>query len=176
MPEPTDHDDTRLDGLRVVAHPLRLRLLSLLTAQAMSAAEAARAVGESQANVSYHLRRLADAGLVTLVEEVRVRGGVARRYRHDPTSGETLPSGGAEEHSALMNALASELVRRADRYSAGEPTVFTDAEVLLPVDVWERVQEAARDVGRLLHDEAVAPGTPGAVRVAATLALFPVAP
>ncbi|WP_268815939.1 helix-turn-helix domain-containing protein [Amycolatopsis alkalitolerans] len=39
----------------MLAHPLRLRLLSLLTGASLSAAEAARELGETQANVSYHL-------------------------------------------------------------------------------------------------------------------------
>ncbi len=170
---PAPHE---LEGLRVVAHPLRLKLLSLLTAESLSAAEAARMLGESQANVSYHLRRLAQAGLVHLVEEARVRGGVAKRYRHDPSSGEALASGDADGHRALMSALSSELVQRSGRYEPGEPIVFTDAEVLLPAQAWQRVRDLGRELGRLLHDEAVAAGTPGAVRVAATVALFPVAP
>ncbi|ANP74644.1 helix-turn-helix domain-containing protein [Cryobacterium arcticum] len=170
---PTPHD---LEGLRVVAHPLRLKLLSLLTAESLSAAEAARVLGESQANVSYHLRRLAQAGLVQLVEEARVRGGVAKRYRHDPSSGEALAGGDADEHRALMAALSAELVQRSARYEPGAPIVFTDAEVLLPAEAWHRVRDLGRELGRLLHDEAVAAGTPGAVRVAATVALFPVAP
>jgi DNA-binding transcriptional ArsR family regulator len=169
MTQPPD-----LDGLRVVAHPLRLRLLSLLTAESLSAAEAARVLGESQSNVSYHLRRLAQAGLVDLVEETRVRGGTAKRYRHDPASGEALLSGTGDEHRALMAALAAELVRRAARYEAGTPIVFTDAEVSLLPDAWARVSALAREAGRIIHDEAVPQGTPQSGRVGATLALFSV--
>ncbi|MFD0801388.1 helix-turn-helix domain-containing protein, partial [Streptomonospora algeriensis] len=85
MPAPVETPG--LAGLRLLAHPLRLRLLSLLTAQTMSAAEAARELGETHANVSYHLRRLHEGGLLEVAEEVRVSGGRARRYRHDPASG-----------------------------------------------------------------------------------------
>jgi len=75
-------------ALRARAHPLRLRMLSLLTRAALSAAELARELEVSQALASYHLRRLADAGLVELVEERSRRGGQERRYRHrvDPTA------------------------------------------------------------------------------------------
>lgn len=72
-----------LEGLRVLAHPLRLRLLSLLTGTARSASEAARELGDSQANISYHLRRLEAAGLVVVAEEVMIRGGRSKRYRHE---------------------------------------------------------------------------------------------
>lgn len=54
--------------LRALAHPLRLRILSLLTGQAMSAAEVARALGCTQANASYHLRLLASVGKVAVAD------------------------------------------------------------------------------------------------------------
>src|SRR6476469_9818071 len=38
-------DPSAVSALRSVAHPVRLRILSLLTAEAMSAAEVARALG-----------------------------------------------------------------------------------------------------------------------------------
>jgi len=164
-----------LDGLRVVAHPLRLRLLSLLTGEAFSAAEAARALGESQANVSYHLRRLAQAGLVTLVEQAAIRGGTAKRYRHDPASGETLGAGSADAHQALTRSLAGELVARGTRYRADTEFVFTDAEVTVSAEAWARIRALAREVGTIIHDEAVPATTDAGVRVAATLALFEVA-
>jgi DNA-binding transcriptional ArsR family regulator len=164
-----------LDGLRAVAHPLRLRLLSLLTGEALSAAEAARVLGESQANVSYHLRRLAQAGLVTLVEQAAIRGGTAKRYRHDPASGESLGAGSADEHQGLMASLAGELVARSARYRAGTEFVFTDAEVTVSADAWARIRELAREVGTIIHDEAKPATTDGGVRIGATLALFEVA-
>jgi DNA-binding transcriptional ArsR family regulator len=164
-----------LAGLRVVAHPLRLRLLSLLTAEALSATEAARVLGESQANVSYHLRRLAQAGLVQLVEETSIRGGNAKRYRHDPASGEALGSaGGLDEHQALMGSLAAELIARSARYIAGAELVFTEAEVTVSREAWERIRELSREVGKVVHDEAVPATTPGGIRISATLALFEV--
>jgi DNA-binding transcriptional ArsR family regulator len=163
-----------LDGLRVIAHPLRLRLLSLLSGESLSAAEAARRLGESQANLSYHLRRLAKAGLVDLVEEESVRGGIAKRYRHDPSSGERLSSGGRDEHQALMAAMAAELMSRSRRYLPDSKIVFTDAEVSVRAAVWTRVAELIHEAGKLISETAVPPGEPGTVRIAATLALFAV--
>ena len=56
---------TGADEMRALAHPLRLRLLELLGAEgAFTASEAARRLDETPANVSWHLRTLA---------EVRVR-------------------------------------------------------------------------------------------------------
>ena len=165
---------SELAALRVVAHPLRLRLLSLLTTEALSAAELSRVLGESQANVSYHLRRLAGAGLVQVVEETSIRGGVAKRYRHDPASGELLGAGSGVDLQALIGSLAAELVARSSRYVSGSDLVFTEAEVTVSRDAWERIREASRDVGKLIHEEAIPSATPDGIRVGATLALFEV--
>ncbi|WP_431278385.1 helix-turn-helix domain-containing protein [Leifsonia poae] len=160
-----------LRNLRVLAHPLRLRLLSLVGGTALSAAEAARALDDTQANVSYHLRRLHDAGLVYVAEEVPIRGGRAKRYRHDPTSGEGLGSGEGGL-LALMGAMAAELTRRASSYAEGTPTSFTDAEFWVPDAAWQRAMTLAREVGVVLGDAAAAPRTPGTRPVNATVALF----
>ncbi|WP_104128530.1 helix-turn-helix domain-containing protein [Cryobacterium sp. Y57] len=172
MPDATNPYD--LDGLRAVAHPLRLRLLSLLTAEALSATEAARVLGESQANVSYHLRRLAQAGFVQLVEEMNIRGGTAKRYRHDPASGEALGSGRVDEHQALMGSLAAELIARSARYLSESEFVFTEAEVTVSREAWERIRDKSREIGKIIHDEAVPPATPEGIRMSATLAVFEV--
>ena len=59
--------------LRATAHPVRLRIMSLLTAEAMSAADVARALELTHANASYHLRVLHDIGeLVPLI----LQGGI----------------------------------------------------------------------------------------------------
>ncbi len=51
--------------MQALAHPVRLRLLELLAAEgSFTASEAARRLGETPANVSWHLRRLAAHGFV----------------------------------------------------------------------------------------------------------------
>ncbi len=59
-------------------------MLSLLTGAPHSAAELARELGGSQANASYHERRLEHAGLVVVVEQLSVGGVQARRYHTWP--------------------------------------------------------------------------------------------
>ena len=51
--------DEEVASLRAVAHPVRLRILSLLTGTELSAAEVARELDLTHANASYHLRVLA---------------------------------------------------------------------------------------------------------------------
>ncbi|MDT0304649.1 helix-turn-helix domain-containing protein [Streptomonospora wellingtoniae] len=176
-PDPPDSPDSPdLAGLRLLAHPLRLRLLSLLTAQAMSAAEAARELGETQANVSYHLRRLHDGGLLELAEEVRVSGGRARRYRHDAASGPSAlaagPTATGVDHRAVAAALAAELQRRAARRRADERGNITDAEVWVDPDEWHAIVETVSGATERLHSAARPPHTPGTIPTSTTLAMF----
>ena len=78
-------DDQAVARLRATAHPVRLRILSLLTAEAMSAADIARALDITHANASYHLRLLYNIGELVVESEERIRGGRAKRYRYDAT-------------------------------------------------------------------------------------------
>ncbi|KZB88073.1 ArsR/SmtB family transcription factor [Amycolatopsis regifaucium] len=58
----------RIDGrlLRALAHPLRVRILELLRADGPATASGlAKRVGESSGTTSWHLRQLAEYGLVT---------------------------------------------------------------------------------------------------------------
>jgi DNA-binding transcriptional ArsR family regulator len=54
---------------KVLAEPLRLRILQALEAGEMSVTEIAKAVESTQPNVSKHLRLLQDAGLIVRRQE-----------------------------------------------------------------------------------------------------------
>ncbi|MGO4535743.1 helix-turn-helix domain-containing protein [Leifsonia sp. 2MCAF36] len=161
-----------LNGLRLVAHPLRLRLLSLLTGRTMSAAEAARELAETQANVSYHMRRLADGGLLELVDETAVRGGIAKRYTHNSNSGERFADADRDSFVGLMQAIAFQLNARTPTYREGTLFAFTDAHVVIPGEEWPRVQELARELGRVVHELAERPPGPNPVKASLTVAAF----
>jgi protein-tyrosine-phosphatase len=86
--------------LELVAHPIRWRLLGELARGDRRVRELTAELGTSQNLVSYHLRRLRDAGLVA------ARGSSADRrdvyYRADlARCGELLASAGAALHPAL---------------------------------------------------------------------------
>src|ERR671931_40624 len=106
----------QLVPLRAMAHPVRLRMLSLTTGSAMSAAELAAELGIAHAAASYHARQLADAGLLQVVEDEGDRSGPGRppvRYRYDFRLGGHLDrSDGAE---ALWAATAQDMQRRIRR-------------------------------------------------------------
>lgn len=168
-----------VDELRATAHPIRLRLLSLLTGVAMSAAEAGRELGLSQATASYHLRVLERAGLVRVVEVVRLRGGEAKRYRHETSSMpfdahqvHPLDPEAAEDRLVYLDAVADELRRRA-RAQADGPGVTTDAELWVDPETWRRVVQHIGQASAILHAAARPPRTPGTRPVSVTAALFP---
>lgn len=166
------HEQRReTSALRATAHPVRLQILSLLTGAELSAAEIARELGISHANASYHLRFLADADLVVEAGEERIRGGVAKRYRHPWEAEPDRPPGTPDDAERYVAAMAQELVRRFSRRE--RPGSLTDAELWVEPEVFERVRSMVHEAAVLLHREARPPRSEGTVPVAMTAAVFP---
>ena len=162
----TDADD--IAALRSTAHPLRLRILSLLTAAELSAAEVARELDVTHANASYHLRVLLDAGEVVVAGEERIRGGVAKRYRHPWREVEH----GGRARGVDVRTMAHELVRRMDLRDPGTRATFTDAELWVAPEVWQRALSLLVEASELVHAEARPPRSEGTRPVNVTVAAF----
>jgi DNA-binding transcriptional ArsR family regulator len=62
------------------SHPLRAAILNALADREASPVELAKEMGESLANVSYHVRELHKLGAVALVRQRQVRGAVEHTY------------------------------------------------------------------------------------------------
>ncbi len=185
---------SRTSRLRATAHPLRLQMLSLLTGAELSAAEVARELGITQANASYHLRTLQAAGLLVVGSEESVRGGQAKRYRHpwdapepgeasDGTSLDTPADASAdpvgsptatdeEARLAYVTTLAAAVPARFAERQTGTGGVFTDADLWVDPDVWQRVQDLVLEASRLVHASARPPRTKGTLRTNLTVAAF----
>ncbi|MBO3742093.1 winged helix-turn-helix domain-containing protein [Actinoplanes flavus] len=155
-------------ALRALAHPIRLRIMSLLTGASLTAAEVARELGITHANASYHLRNLLSGGLIVVAGEEKIRGGVAKRYRYDAVNdrGPLSP----EEKRALYPAAAQELIRRSAT-STG-PGVLGDAELWVDPDRWTEIRDRIAAVLLELHELARPPRTPGTIRTSTTVVLF----
>jgi DNA-binding transcriptional ArsR family regulator len=175
-------DARALAELRAMAHPIRLRILSLLTGSALTAAEVARELGLTHANASYHLRQLLAAGTIEVAGEERIRGGVAKRYRYD-VERDKRPARSAtgtvhvRQRRQLYEAVADELRRRSRRLrpSAGRMHL-TDAEFWVDAQTWEEISSAVDDLSQRLH-RAARPGPDGgAIRVSATYVMFEMQP
>jgi DNA-binding transcriptional ArsR family regulator len=164
-------DNAVIAKLRAGAHPLRLRILSLLTGAEMSAAEVARELDITHANASYHLRVLAEAGQVVEAGEERIRGGVAKRYRH-PWRDKHVTVDAPEERQAMVRAAAEELIRRTDLRRPRTRMSLTDAELWVSPEVWKRVSALVDEASNLIHGEARPPRTPGTIHVNMTAVLF----
>lgn len=144
----------------------------------MSAAEAGRELGVSQASASYHLRVLERARLIRVVEVERLRGGEAKRYRHESSSRRYDPDAHVGERSSegqaeYVAAIVDELRRRAALRVDG-PAISTDAELWVDPTVWRRIVQHVGEASALLHAAAQPPRTPGTRPVSMTAALFPV--
>lgn len=164
-----DQNNEAISALRSVAHPVRLRMLSMLTAEALSAAEMARALDLTHANASYHLRVLHDAGELVVESEEKIRGGVAKRYRYvvggdrqRPVEPETN-----EDMIAWQTATHIETVRRLVSRVEG-PGMSSDIETWVTPADWERAVTSVNDAMVLLHEQARPPGTEGTIHVSAS--------
>jgi DNA-binding transcriptional ArsR family regulator len=92
MPEQTRHPHRSNVVQRALAHPVRAEILTELRKRPSSPSQLAEAVGESVGVVSYHVRVLAEAGLVELVGTVPKRGALQHFYaiRDSDTLGVTM--------------------------------------------------------------------------------------
>lgn len=171
MNDDRSEEQREVSSMRATAHPVRLQILSLLTGAEMSAAEIARELGITHANASYHLRFLADAGVVEEAGEQKIRGGVAKRYRH-PWDTTMVGQGSREDALHYARVMADEMVRRYLLKAPGSRGSLTDAEMWVRPEVWERIFGLVEQAARLVHAEAQPPRTPGTIHVNLTAAAF----
>ena len=172
-----DREAEEKAALRAMAHPLRLRMMSLLTAAPMTAAEVARELGLTHANASYHLRNLLAGGMILVDGEEKIRGGVAKRYRYDAGHDRDRESGRGPKSDVQMRieyaALAHELIRRSQQAnSPAGPRLFADAELWVDPENWAELRKRVGDALVELHRVAQPPRTPGTIRTSTTAAMF----
>ena len=173
--------------IRVLAHPLRIRLLAQLRAEGPATATGlAEALGTNTGATSYHLRQLADAGLV--VEENRPGAGRQRWWRaaHEMSSWHRSNYEGDPDATAAVEWLqgfqVSRFVELAEQWRHGvpeEPAEWRDTG-----EISDYLLEMSHDQVTTLMDEveqlierhvcaARADPQPGARRIALYLAAIP---
>ncbi|MFI1190769.1 helix-turn-helix domain-containing protein [Streptomyces californicus] len=177
----------RLDTarLRVLAHPLRVNVLTLLRQRGPSTAtRIAEQLGINPAAASYHLRRLATGGLIV---EAPDRGTGRERWWksahvqsiHDPAA---APPEQREAGRAYAQAVALASVDRLQKAAQEVPllparwyeaSVYGDFALWLTPEAVDRMRAEIFDVvSRYRHSEAEAP--PGACPVSLQVQAFPV--
>ena len=82
MKPTADITDPRV--VKALAHPLRMRILTLLDKRTASPSELAEELGAPLGNVSYHVRQLASFGLIKLVKRTPRRGAIEHHYKAQP--------------------------------------------------------------------------------------------
>jgi len=114
--------------VRALAHPLRQRILGLLTDQALTNKQLAEALGEAPGKLHFHVRQLAEAGLIDLVDQRPVRGVLEKYYRAVAHTVRLAPEMGGVAFAATEDDLATATFRaaaddfrRATTHFAGPP-------------------------------------------------------
>jgi len=137
-------------ALRALAHPVRLALLELLTSEgARTATQAAEALGQTPANCSWHLRRLADHGFVREVTGVPGRHRPWRVVSEGLTWGD--PDGGTADDALTDMLVERELqrLRAARAATAAEPDEWRAVTAVQHVQLKLTAAQAQELAGRL---------------------------
>lgn len=72
---------SNLEQIKALAHPLRLKILQILTEQLLTTRELAKELEENQANLYRHLEILTEANLIHVVKTEQKRGAVEKWYQ-----------------------------------------------------------------------------------------------
>ncbi len=186
-PDDIDWSGLRLDAgaLRVLAHPLRSRLLSALRLGGpATATDLASALGTNSGATSYHLRKLAGVGLV---EDTGEGAGKRRLWRAATASHSWYVAdfAGDEDSETALNWLARDYARHLGEQFER----WLDAEQAWPVD-WRdaagmsdemvvvtagQLQSLMDEIGEVIaRYRRVGQGNPAAKRVACYRVAYPI--
>jgi DNA-binding transcriptional ArsR family regulator len=163
--------------VRALAHPLRVRLLTLLNQQVASPSELAQLVHEPLGRVAYHVRLLADLGAVELVETKPRRGAVEHYYRalmrpwFREADWEQLPASLRSSISAaLLRQIWEEMAEsvqndsfdgRKDRHLSRTPLVLDDEGFRALGALMDQLLEQALELQAESAQRIAQGGTPG---------------
>ena len=176
MKQQRDITDSRI--VKAMAHPLRVQILAILDERVASPNEIFREVDAPLQNVSYHVRQLANAGLIELVSQTPRRGAVEHHYkavarRHIPDGAwENMPkvvkqatvgaalgdiaeqvqtsavAGGFDADDAYLNRTTVVLDDRGWKALADELNKVLDRVDRIQEQSKKRVDKAGADAGR----------------------------
>jgi DNA-binding transcriptional ArsR family regulator len=117
-----------VDTAELLVHPVRLRLVHALSGEPMTTAQlCARLPDVSQATVYRHVGVLADAGVLEVADEQRVRGTVERTYRlhreKATIDAETAATATPDDHRRAFTVAMATLIAEFTAYlnTNGDP-------------------------------------------------------
>lgn len=143
------------DLVKALSHPLRYRILTVLEQRNASPSDLAEEFGMPIGNVSYHVRQLAQLGLIRLVSRRQRRGAIEHYYRaqvrldlRDDSWGEVPDTVRNAWVQTSLSAVAADVRAAAGAGGfAGEEAQLT--RVALQLD-----EEGRREAARILRDAA----------------------
>ena len=173
-------------ALKAISDPMRLRLLELLTGEPRTVKYLAKVVGVRPNRLYYHVRMLEEHGLVQVTGTRLVSGIVERHYQATARSYVVGPSlaAGVGVASGMVHQVLDMTRRELDAYMAARPEPTDDDDRVLLGRHQLRLSPARRRelvarIGALLDefgaDDGLASDDDEAVKVAALIALYPVA-
>lgn len=103
------------DALRSLAHPTRMKIYTAMVEEPLSAKELAARFEQPLARLSYHVRTLADAGLLRPVRQTPRRGAVETHYRAVATLdiGDEVLAGAPDVYALLAGASTRDVAEDA---------------------------------------------------------------
>lgn len=122
------HEIDSLEQVRLLSDPLKLKLLQLFATEPRTTREAADELGEGITKLYRHVDALQEAGLLEIVDEVRKRGtverrfgAVARRFEVDrDLFSDSGDAAGREAARDLLRAGEEEIMQALTHASAGQ--------------------------------------------------------
>lgn len=154
----------------LLLHPIRLRIIQALLGSPMTPLRLKDALGDvPQATLYRHINQLHDGGLLEVVDEQPVRGGVERTYSVVAEAVSLRPAeyqdATAEDHlryfttflGTLIDAFGAYLDERSSDLEA-DGVGYRQAPLWLTDDEFAEVATALREAIRPVLDNAPAPG------------------
>jgi hypothetical protein len=154
----------------LLLHPVRLRIIkAFLGDRVLTTTQLAAELDDVPAGSLYrHVQRLAQAGVLGVVSERRVRGAVERTYVLRTSAAQVGPAEaramGADEHRQAFTAFVAGLLTDFDRYlAAGTPDLVRDGVSYRMAAMWltdAEYLELLRDIVAVLQPRLALPPGP----------------
>jgi DNA-binding transcriptional ArsR family regulator len=167
----------------LLLHPVRMRIMqALFDADPLTTAQLRDRLPDiAPATMYRHIAVLAEAGVLEVAEEKRVRGTVERSYRVSGTEAVVDPSARAamtrEDHTRAVTTFAASLMADFNRYHADENAdPAADGVVYRQAAVWLTDEEFTAMVEEIEHAVVSRVGKPrgdGRVRRVVSLVVVP---
>jgi DNA-binding transcriptional ArsR family regulator len=140
--------------IKALSHPLRARILGVLEEREASPVELGRELDEPVTNVSYHVRTLAQLGLIKLVRETPRRGAIEHHYEATlrpiitDTTWQQVPRLVRRSIvGAVIERLGSDMVEASAAGGLDRPDIHASrTEVMLDEHGWQELTRALENV------------------------------